>query len=653
MKKRNNTLKQLIATSAIAMMGFVANGQILETMGTVGTGTQTISARETAGNFDLVALTYTGSADMRITTPSTGYTGASGSYNTLIQAQEDFEMQGINAGSCSVTDSIRFGLFKSTNASNGIDFLVLEYSNDNGASWNSISYPALPTGSGTAKWYQVAAALPSGALVPNLRLRFRSTLVGTSSSNPQFRVDDIAMTCGSTTACGEQTATIAVTGSTVLCAGSTMPVLTVTTDIENPFYQWFNQDGSIAGADMDVFSPTTSGTYYVTVSSEDGCEAVSAKEYVLVYPQAEFCQTRSIQGCPKDMVQACVSVKAKDLFFSQYVEGSGLNKYLEIFNGTCADVDLTGYQVRAYHNGASLSGAPTYTISLSGTLTAGDVYVIAHPTATAWSGTPDLFSANLQFNGDDALVLFNLNTSSAADIFGSAGNDPGSSWRDNDSLSATNGWSTENKTLVRKPCIYSGITVNPDLAGIGGFPTLFTEWDTLSVDSVAGLGTHNMGASAYNFSVTSGNAVVLSTTDNCASIEIGAVNSVITVSGTFCLFNNCGGSTTIAANVNPDGCSEARGMGTNSAVGNSKAELFPNPTNTSSTLTFTTNSDEIVSVTVLDLSGKERMMLANEYMAKGTHRLQADLSGLAAGTYLIRIASDSENQTLRVIKTEK
>lgn len=652
MKKKNNTLKQLIATSAIAMMGFVANGQFLETMGTVGTGTQTIAAREAAGNFDLVSLTYTGSADMRITTPSTGYAGASGSYNTLIQAQETFEIQGINAGSCSVTDSIRFGVFKTTNASNGIDFLVLEYSNDNGASWNSISFPALPTGTGTAKWYKVAAALPAGALVPNLRVRFRSTLVGTSSSNPQFRVDDVAMTCGSTTSCGEPTATIAVTGSTVLCAGSTMPVLTATTDLDNPIYQWFNQDGSIAGADSDVLSPTGSGTYYVVVSNEDGCEAISGQEYVLVYPQAQFCQPRAIQGCPEDVVQACVSVAAKNLIFSQYVEGTSFNKYLEIFNGTCANVDLTGYEVRAYHNGASFAGTPTYTIALSGTLVAGDVFVIAHDSATVWSGTPDLMSEFLQFNGDDALVLFNTTTSSVADIFGSVGNDPGSSWRDADTLSPTYRWTTENKTLVRKSCVYSGIEVNPDLPGIGGFPTLFTEWDTLSVDNVTGLGSHSIGASAYNFTVTTGDAAVQSTTGNCANIEIGTVNSVVTVTGTFCTFNSCGGSTTFAANVSPDGCGQERGIATTS-VGGSNAELFPNPTNGLATVTFATTADENVSVVVFDLSGKERMVLANEYLAKGTHRLQADLSKLAAGTYIIRIASASENQTLRVIKTEK
>jgi hypothetical protein len=651
MKKRNNTMKQLVATSAIALMGFVANGQIVETMGTAGSGTQTIAAREAAGNFDLVALTYTGSADMRTTTPSTGYAGASGGYNTLIQAQENFEMQGVNAATCTTADSIRFGVFKSTNASNGIDYLTLEYSNDNGFSWSSISFPALPTGSGTSKWYKVAAAMPAGALVANLRIRFRSTLVGTSSSNPQFRVDDISTTCGSTVSCGEQTATIAVTGSSILCAGSTLPQFTVTTDIENPFYQWFNQDGTIAGADSDVLSATGSGTYYVVVSDENGCEATSGKEYVLVYPVAQFCQPRDVQGCPKDVAQACVQVKAADLLFSQYVEGTGFNKYLEIFNGTCADVDLSTYELRAYHNGASLAGTPTYTIALSGTLVAGDVFVVAHDSATVWSGIPDLYSKFLQFNGDDALVLFNLGTSSAVDIFGSIGHDPGSAWRDADSLSATYLWSTENKTLVRKPCVYSGITVNPDLAGIGGFPTLFTEWDSLTTNDVTGLGSHNMGASTYSFNVTTGDAVIQSTSDNCATVEVGNVNSVVTVTGTFCTFNSCGGSTTFDVNVNVDGCGEGRSALTTS--GNSQVELFPNPTNGLATVTFTTNSDENVSVTVFDLSGKERMVLANEYVAKGTHRLQADLSKLAAGTYIIRIASASENQTLRVIKTEK
>lgn len=651
MKKSNNTLKQLFATGAIALMGFVANGQLLETMGTVGSGTQTISARETAGNFDLTVLTYAGSADMRITTPSAGYAGASGSYNTLIQAQEDFEMQGINAARCLSSDSIHFGINKNTNASNGIDYLALEYSSDNGVTWIGISYPALPTGTGTSKWYRVGAALPAGAHVANLRIRFRNTLVGTSSSNPQFRIDDIAFSCGSTTPCGELTATIDVTGSTVVCASGTPPELTAITGIISPSFQWYNQDGIVAGAQSDVFFPSNSGTYYVVVNSENGCEAISEAVYVLVYPIVEYCPI-ILEGCEKEAVSACASIKAPDLIFSQYVEGNGFNKYVEIFNGTCSSIDLSQYELRTYHNGASLSGTPTFTIALSGTIASGATIVVAHPSATAWGGTPNIVSANLQFNGDDALVLYNLGSGTAADIFGSVGNDPGSAWRDSDTTSATYHWSTENKTLVRKACVYAGISTNPALPGIGGFPTLFTEWDTLSTDSVTGLGMHTMGALSYNFTLASGDASITGTTGNCATIEVGTVNSVINVAGTFCMFNNCTEDPG-QIEVNKITC-EARSTNVKSAMtASSTVELAPNPTSGSVMISFTTASDEEVSIVVSDLSGKEQMIIQNGFLSKGTHRMEADLSQLTAGTYIIRIASASENQTLRVVKTEK
>lgn len=649
MKKRNTVVRSLFTMSVLALTGFVANGQLLETMGTAGSGTQTISTREAAGSFDLTALTYVGTADMRTTTPSTGYAGASGSYNTLIQAQETFEMQGVNAAGCRTNDSIFFGIHKTTNASTGVDFLVLEYSIDNGTTWSPITFGALPTGSGTAKWYKVGTALPTAAHVANLRVRFRSTLVGTSSSNPQFRIDDIAFSCGSTTSCGEPTASINVSGATVICAGATMPQLTSTTGILDPFYQWYNQDGVISGADLDVYTPATSGTYHVVVSSEDGCEAVSEEVYVLVYPQVQYCPI-TLEGCEKDVIPACITVKAPELIFSQYVEGSGFNKYLEIYNGTCSEIDLTNYELRAFHNGAPMSGTPSYTVALTGAIAPGGTTVLAHPSATAWSGTPNIFSANLQFNGDDALVLYNTNTSAVADIFGSVGNDPGSAWRDNDTTSVTYGWSTENKTLVRKACVYSGITVNPALPGIDGFPTLINEWDTLPQDDVTGLGTHVFGASSYNFAVASGNSIITSTTGNCATVEVGSANTVINVTGTFCTFNNCN-ATPGQINVNVN-CPEGRAMNNN----NSKtptAELYPNPTTGSVMINFNITSDEAVSIVLFDLSGKEQLTIQNGLLKKGTHRMQADLSALAPGTYLIKIVSTSENQTLRVVKAEK
>jgi len=42
-----------------------------------------------------------------------------------------------------------------------------------------------------------------------------------------------------------------------------------------------------------------------------------------------------------------------DLFFSEYAEGSSNNKYIEIYNGTGTDVDLSGYSLSSCSNGCN------------------------------------------------------------------------------------------------------------------------------------------------------------------------------------------------------------------------------------------------------------------------------------------------------------
>ena len=64
--------------------------------------------------------------------------------------------------------------------------------------------------------------------------------------------------------------------------------------------------------------------------------------------------------------------QATDLFISEYVEGSSSEKFIEIYNGTGASVDLSDYRLRLYANGAS---TPTNEVLLSGTLTNGSVIV--------------------------------------------------------------------------------------------------------------------------------------------------------------------------------------------------------------------------------------------------------------------------------------
>jgi predicted extracellular nuclease len=96
---------------------------------------------------------------------------------------------------------------------------------------------------------------------------------------------------------------------------------------------------------------------------------------------------------------------AAGLFFSEYGEGSGYNKVLEIYNGTGAAVNLgaEGYAVEIYFNG---SDSPGQTIPLEGTLADGDVYVLVHPDADpAVLAIADQLSSRVLFNGDDAVVL--------------------------------------------------------------------------------------------------------------------------------------------------------------------------------------------------------------------------------------------------------
>ena len=96
---------------------------------------------------------------------------------------------------------------------------------------------------------------------------------------------------------------------------------------------------------------------------------------------------------------------ATGLFISEYVEGSSYNKALEIYNGTGAAVNLgaAGYVVEIYFNGSSSAGQ---TISLSGTVANGDVFVLAHTSADpAILAEADQTSGSVLFNGDDAVVL--------------------------------------------------------------------------------------------------------------------------------------------------------------------------------------------------------------------------------------------------------
>lgn len=163
-----------------------------------------------------------------------------------------------------------------------------------------------------------------------------------------------------------------------------------------------------------------------------------------------------------------------DLIFTEYVEGSDNNKALEIFNGTEDFVSLGSYTVEKYSNGSATSTS----IALPAVdLQPGDTWVIVNPLAEpALLGLADQTDGNINFNGDDALVLMYAGTQ-AVDSFGRVGEDPGDYWGCMDG-------NTQNHTLRRLSSICNGDTVVDDIFD----PCL--EFSFFPSDAFSGVGSH-------------------------------------------------------------------------------------------------------------------------------------------------------------------
>ncbi len=156
------------------------------------------------------------------------------------------------------------------------------------------------------------------------------------------------------------------------------------------------------------------------------------------------------------------------MFFSEYGEGSSNNKWLEIYNGTGGDIDLSVYTIALYSNGST---TPFYTLTLSGTLAAGDVYVIRNASAAiqAVIDAADLVDGAYPngvtfFNGNDVVTLSKDGT--VIDIIGLLGDDTDFA---------------KDVTIVR----------NSDVRGPNATFDI-TEWTVNATDYADNVGTHTV-----------------------------------------------------------------------------------------------------------------------------------------------------------------
>ena len=168
------------------------------------------------------------------------------------------------------------------------------------------------------------------------------------------------------------------------------------------------------------------------------------------------------------------------LFISEYAEGSGYNKYIEIYNGTGSDIDLSDYELWKITNGGNW---PEYTLSLSGILADGGIYVVHYSSSNIdpiISSVGDLTWSQASWTGNDAVGL--AYNGVLIDVIGEDGADPGNGW---DVAGIIDG--TKDHTLLRKCSITQG---NTDWNLSAGTDAMSSEWVVLVQNDWTDIGQH-------------------------------------------------------------------------------------------------------------------------------------------------------------------
>ncbi len=183
-----------------------------------------------------------------------------------------------------------------------------------------------------------------------------------------------------------------------------------------------------------------------------------------------------------------------DLIISEYGEGSTANsKYIEIYNGTGADVNLSQYKIWGINNGGTWSES-TYTITTA-TLANGHVLVIANNATDVPGANEYSTGAPMNFSGDDAVGLAKddgTGTFVLIDCVGTDGSDPGAGW----TVAGVTALTKDN-VISRKASVCSP---NTDWTASSGTDASNSEWEisvsAYTTGAPASMGNHTSSCTA-------------------------------------------------------------------------------------------------------------------------------------------------------------
>lgn len=283
-------------------------------------------------------------------------------------------------------------------------------------------------------------------------------------------------------------------------------------------YQW----SQTAGTSVELSSMTEAVVTFTAPSSQDSLSFTLTVTDNEGATSSATAFVKTVQGI------------ANTVFFSEWAEGTSFNKYIEIYNGTGEDIDLSTYKVSSCSNGCDTEGEwdyPDQVVFDVGTMVAaGDVFVIAHPSADpSILSQADNISFTYMSNGNDAVGLVSTATGFIVDLIGDMSTSPPDAWDVAGTPSATN-----EQTIVRKPSVLNG---NADWAASAGTDASNSEWLVFDQNVWDNLGFHNQGVDAPSVTINSLSPIFLTDQTEiefsaAVNVPTGSVSSVIVKYGT-------------------------------------------------------------------------------------------------------------------------
>jgi hypothetical protein len=171
-----------------------------------------------------------------------------------------------------------------------------------------------------------------------------------------------------------------------------------------------------------------------------------------------------------------------------------------------------------------------------------------------------------------------------------------------------------NRSLTDKQAVnlnFSGIKINPD---------------TYGMYSISGLGATETFSSHYNNALKKSQ---VQATANAMTVELVplSVNSIVMKS--------------LVTSTSP----EIKKIGF-------KIKAYPNPTSDQVYLDFSVPGNDKVNIDLFNSSGQLVNTISNSFFEAGDHQINMDMNGLPNGIYWVKFSSDTNVETVKLIKTK-